>query len=41
MEAAATLIKGQQVQPVIPTDLVTIGPGENAKADQYEYVGNC
>lgn len=41
MQTAAALIDGKPVQPKILTDLVTIGPGENAKADQYEYVGNC
>jgi ribose transport system substrate-binding protein len=41
MQTAAALIDGKPVAPKILTDLVTIGPGENAKADQYEYVGNC
>jgi len=41
MQTAAALIDGKPVQSKIVTELVTIGPGENAKADQYEYLGNC
>lgn len=41
METLDALIKGQQVEPEITTELVTIRPGENAKADQYEYKGGC
>lgn len=41
MQTAAALIDGKPVRSKITTDLVTIGPGENTKADQYEYVGNC
>lgn len=41
MQVAASLIDGKPVESKILTELVTIGPGENAKADQYEYIGNC
>jgi ribose transport system substrate-binding protein len=41
MQVAAALIEGKPVESRILTDLVTVGPGENAKADQYEYIGNC
>ncbi|MDT5107876.1 MAG: ribose transport system substrate-binding protein [Mycobacterium sp.] len=41
MQVADALIQGKPVEQKILTELVTIGPGENAKADQYQYVGNC
>jgi ribose transport system substrate-binding protein len=41
MQTLDALIKGQQVEPVINTELVTIRPGENTKADQYEYKAGC
>jgi ribose transport system substrate-binding protein len=41
METLNTLMQGGQVEPTITTDLVTIRPGENDKADQYEYKAGC
>jgi ribose transport system substrate-binding protein len=41
MQVASALIEGKPVQPKNLTQLVTIGPGENAKADQYEYKAGC
>lgn len=41
MQTLKTLLDGGTVQPEIDTDLVTIKPGENAKADQYEYKAGC
>jgi ribose transport system substrate-binding protein len=41
MQTLDALMKGQQVQPTIDTELVTIKPGENDKADQYEYKAGC
>lgn len=41
MQTAAAMIDGKPVQSKILTELVTIGPGENAKADQFEYRANC
>jgi ribose transport system substrate-binding protein len=41
MQTAKALIDGKSVQPKQLTELVVIGPGENAKADQYEYKGDC
>lgn len=41
MDTAAQLIQGKPVEPKQLTELVVIRAGENAKADQYEYKGNC
>ncbi|KWX66984.1 ABC transporter substrate-binding protein [Mycobacterium sp. NAZ190054] len=41
METLKRLIDGEEVEPVITTELVTIREGENDKADQYEYKANC
>lgn len=41
MQTASKLIKGQTVQHTILTDLIVIGPGEDAMADKYEYKAGC
>lgn len=41
MQTANKLIKGEAVKHIIFTDLVVIGPGEDAKADKYEYKAGC
>jgi ribose transport system substrate-binding protein len=41
MQSARKLIDGGSVPPQQLTDLVVIGPGDAAKADQYEYKGDC
>ena len=41
MEAAAKLIKGETLPETTLTEIVTIKAGEDAKADQYEYVADC
>lgn len=41
MQTAEKLIKGQSVDKTILTELVVIGPGDTAKADQYEYKAGC
>ena len=41
MQTASKLIKGQSVKRTILTDLIVIGPGEDAKADKYEYKAGC
>jgi ribose transport system substrate-binding protein len=41
MQVAGSLVDGKPVARQTLTDLVVIGPGENAKADQYEYKAGC
>jgi ribose transport system substrate-binding protein len=41
METLKRLIDGEEVEPVITTELVTIREGEAAKADEYEYKASC
>jgi ribose transport system substrate-binding protein len=41
MQVASSLIDGKPVNKQHLTDLVVIGTGENAKADQYEYKAGC
>ena len=41
MQVASSLIDGKPVNKQNLTDLVVIGTGENAKADQYEYKAGC
>lgn len=41
MEIAKKLIDGQSVNKVTLTEIATITAGEDAKADKYEYKGNC
>lgn len=41
METLKKIIDGEQVEPTVNTELVTIREGENDKADQYEYKATC
>jgi ribose transport system substrate-binding protein len=41
METLKRLIDGEEVEPVITTELVTIREGETEKADKYEYKATC
>jgi ribose transport system substrate-binding protein len=41
MEVADKLIAGKEVDKVTLTEIATIKAGEDAKADQYEYKGDC
>jgi ribose transport system substrate-binding protein len=41
MEIADKLIAGKEVDKVTLTEIATIKAGENEKADQYEYKGDC
>jgi ribose transport system substrate-binding protein len=41
MEIADKLIAGKEVDKVTLTEIATIKAGENDKADQYEYKGDC
>ncbi|MGU3502342.1 ABC transporter substrate-binding protein [Mycobacterium sp. C31M] len=41
MQTLKSIIDGEQVEPTVTTELVTIREGENDKADQYEYKATC
>ncbi|MGV9799041.1 substrate-binding domain-containing protein [Mycobacterium sp. NPDC003449] len=41
MQTAKKIIDGQDVDPEVQTDLITIRAGELDKADQYEYKAGC
>lgn len=41
MEIAAKLMKGEKVDKLTLTEIATIMADEHAKADQYEYKGDC
>ncbi|MDF2824191.1 MAG: LacI family transcriptional regulator [Mycobacterium sp.] len=41
VETLQAIIDGEQVEPTVTTELVTIREGENDKADQYEYKATC
>jgi ribose transport system substrate-binding protein len=41
MDAANSLINGKTIPKKIDSELVVIRKGEDAKADKYEYKGNC
>ncbi|MDZ7882259.1 MAG: ABC transporter substrate-binding protein [Mycobacterium sp.] len=41
MQTLKSIIDGEEVEPTVHTELVTIREGENEKADQYEYKATC
>lgn len=41
MEAAAKLIKGQSTEKTTLTEIATVTAGDTAKAERYEYKGDC
>lgn len=41
MQTLKALLDGEQVEPTVTTELVTVREGENDKADQYEYKATC
>lgn len=41
VETLKAILDGDQVEPTVTTELVTIREGENDKADQYEYKATC
>ena len=41
MQTAAQLIDGKQVKARLLTEFLTITANQTAKADKYEYKGDC